>query len=37
MCLKEKIRVLKAFFGDFWGKNYTMVKKGKGIKACKYQ
>ena len=34
---KKKLGVLKAFFGDFWSKNYTMVKKKKGIKVCKYQ
>ena len=30
-------RVLKAFFNDFWGKNYTLVKKKKGLKTCKRQ
>ncbi len=30
-------RVLKAIFNDLWGKNYTLVKKKKRIKVCKYQ
>ena len=28
---------IEAIFNDLWGKNYTLVKKKKGIKACKCQ
>ena len=36
MCLKEKIRVLKAFFGDFWGKKLCSCQSQKEIRFCKY-
>ncbi len=33
--LKEKFRVLKAFFGDFWGKKLYSCQSQKETKACK--